>query len=790
MAEPSEGAYVLINVASQKALDVYWKNNKYQEWVMDNTRHPTWNCQTWIFDKQSDGWQITNYATWKCLDAANSSLWGRQVKDDNSSAQRWTVETDGNTATYGGTTYNTYTLKPKNRTSYSLSRDSAGWIKLVNASSNTARWILVPVATISSTDTYYIIPESDASKCIEIASGSKDNNAKAQVNSRSNKPYQTFEARVDSQNGSVKLINKNSNRALDIWQTKSTPDWVGQYTINNNSSQAVEWGQRWYILKAGTITLNGVKYPTYSLRSVRYESYGMAVVGTSIKVQTYDPSKQAQRFAFIPSAYLDNKLTVPGAFQNALFTRSGAGSVKVSGLKFTSQYSDFQMRYKVRTYSISNGKRTYQDSKWYNAISGETVNEGWGPAGQRSFTAKPSNGVVSVPDFSKSFTLGTVESCAIDLLFETHAYSSMTKNGTTFKSQSGDSKQTIKVRQHPIISVKSLSMFLSSGSDGASGDALGVRFVLSDSLNEGCSSLKGRLIGENSMPISEWVTSSNMTLDFVTGSTLYRMPSQNEKLTLSYIFVSAQDKLVTQTTISQTYSYEPSSSASVAIAKSNDGSHTVIVKTPRTKANCCFMEVKFLSGTKMIPGQFHKVDNGEIQWLCAPPLNKDVRIWVYSSNDNSGDVTLATTTVNLPSHTSIWNWGSSPKAKYTQFATLIVNPDSPPQQKRSFTTDLQFHAPAGRVLPVAFSSKALSIDLSITGVSVDKDAEYVAPTPLPPHNEVEYLILLAELAGKGIHPIYRTPYGDWYQVGISSVDVSKNAIGYSDVSINQRALED
>lgn len=789
MAEPSEGAYVLINVASQKALDVYWVKSKYQEWVMDNTRHPTWNCQTWIFDKQSDGWQITNFATWKCLDAANASYWARQIKDNNSTAQRWTVATDGQTATYGGTTYNTYTLKPKNRASYSLSRDSKGWVKLVNTTANTARWILVPAPVLSDSDTYYIVPENDASKCIEIASGSKDNNAKAQVNSRSNKAYQTFKAVVDQQNGSVKLINVNSNRALDIWKTKNTPDWVGQYTINNNSAQQAEWGQRWYIRKTGSITLNKVSYPTYSLRSVRYESYGLSISGTSVKVASYSEASKSQRFAFIPAAFLDNKLTVPGTLEKTLYSLSGTGSVTVNNLRFKSTYSDFQMRYKIRTYSTSGGKRTYKDSQWVSVPGGSAVNDGWGPAGNYTFSAKPSSGVVTVPSFSKQFALNASTSCAIDLLFEAHAYSTIVKNGTTFKSQSGDSKTTVKIRQTPTLSVKSLSMFLSPGSN-ADGDSLGVRFVLNDSLGEGCDSVKGRLIGADSIPISDWVSSTTMTLDFVSGKTLYRMPNQNEKLTLSYIFVSAKDKMVVTSSLSQTYTYTPAGSTAVSYAKSLDGSHTAIIKAARTKADCCFMEVSFLSGTKMVPCKFRKVENNEIQWLCVPPLNKDVKIWVYSTQTSSSEVLRGETTIRFDSHTSIWNWGSSPKAICSQFATLIVNPDAPPQQKRAFATDAQFHTPAGRILPVAFASKALSIDLSVTGVSIDKDAKYVAPTPLPLHNEVEYLILLAELAGKGIHPIYRTPYGDWYQVGISSVDVSKNNIGYSDVSITQRALED
>lgn len=793
MAEPSEGAYALINVASQKALDVYWLKNAYQEWVMDNTRHATWNCQTWIFDNQSNGWQITNYATWKCLDASNASNWGRQAKDDNTTAQRWTVATDGNTATYGGETYNTYTLKPKNKSSYFLGRDSNGWVKLFSSASNATRWILVSVSILSDSGTYYIVPESDATKCIEIASGSKSNDAKARINARSNKAYQTFKAVVDSQNASVKLINVNSNKALDIWKTKNVPDWVGQYTINNNTSQEAEWGQRWWITKAGSVKLNGVNYPTYTLRSERYSSYYMQVVGTSINVKTYNAGSKAQRFAFIPSEYLDKKLSIPGIITTAGSSRqvrNGPGNITVSGLSFASIYSYFQVRYKVRTYKSSNGKRTYSDSKWMNVNGGSTANNGWGPSGTYSFVIKPVSGVVNYKAFSKKFTLNNSSAVAIDLIFECRAYSSIIKNGTQFKSVSDVKSSTIKLRQYPTITIKSLSMLMVPGSSGPAGDSAGIRVVLKDSLGEGCASLRGRLFGSDGIAISDWVNSSNETLNFVTGKGLYRLPKQNEKLTLSYIYVTKQDRLVITNSIAKTYSFSSSGNINIKYSKSISGSCTAIIKAPRSKADCCFMEIEFLSGTKLIPAQFYQLSGNEIWWICAPPLNKNVTIWVYSMGTTQTSVKRGSKIVNVPSHASVWNWGTSPKARYTQFATLLVNPDSPPQQTRTFTTDTQFHSPAGRVLPVAFASKALTIDLSVTGVSMDKDANYVAPTPLTPHNEVSYLIRLAELAGKGIHPTYRTPYGDWYQVGVSSVDVSKNAIGYSDVSITQRALED
>lgn len=790
MAEPSEGAYALINVASQKALDVYWKDNAYQTWIIGSTRNTDWICQTWILDKQSNGWQITNYATWGCLDATDNT-YAKQVSDNNKTVQRWTIATDGNTFTYGGTSYPTYTITSKSSSSKKLVTRSDKWIGLANSTANAARWILVKANVLSDEGTYYIVPANSTSSCIEIASGSKANKAWAVVNKRnSKKSYQTFKVSINQENFSVKLINQNSNKALDIWVKPhtSTPENVGQYQIESNSTS-----QRWYIARSGTLTINKVKYPTYTIRSEKseYTNYYMTVSGQSIKMATLSSGSSAQRFAFIPTEYLDNSLTVPGKVSPTSFVIKGAGTATVSKLKFSSSYKKFQARYMLKKYKPGRKSSEVVKTTWVNTKGNSKANNGWGPAGTYSFSATPSKGVVTIPSFSRKYKLDTKNCVAIDFVIQIRAFEDITKNGTVFKNARSTEQETvIKIRQRPTISIKSLSLVMDPGGTSPSDDKIGVRIVLGDSLNEGFERLSCRLIGSDSIPISGYVSTTSTSVSFYAGTDLYRLPYQNENVGIEYSILTKKDKIQLKGSLKKNFSYSTASSVAVSYAPSNNGSLTAIVKAPRHDADCCFMEVKFLSGTKLIPCKYHKLENDEIQWLAVPPLNKDVQIVVYSKTKTSTKVLSGTTTIRMDSHTSIWNWGTSPKAKCTQFATLIVNPDSPPQQKRSFTTDLQFHNPAGRVLPVAFSSKALSIDLSVTGVSVDEDAKYVASEQMPPHNEVEYLILLSELAGKGIHPIYRTPYGDWYQVGVSAVDVSKNAMNYSDVAITQRALED
>lgn len=792
MAEPSEGAYAVINVSSQKALDVYWKKSSYQSWIVDNARNSTWYSQTWIFDKQDNGWQITCAITWKCLDASDNKDWVQQLSDNNKTSQRWTVATDGQNFTYKGTSYPTYTLKPKNKSSKSLSTYSSGWVGLSsNSSGNALRWILVPVSAISTNGTYMLVPESEASskkpRCIEIASGSTANGANARINGIADKDYQVFKAVVNAENFSVKLINVTSGKALDIWEnSKKVPNNVGQYTVNNNSSSSTEWSQRWMIFKAGTTKFNGSNIATYSLRSEKYTGYGMAVDGTNVCMKTWNVNDKNQRFAFVKTEILGTKLTVPTAIKDTLITRDGAGSFKPSGLTFGSAYQYFQVRFKIKYYKI--GGSLSKETAWANIKDNSSANNGWGTAWTYSFKATPSAGIVKMPDLPVKITLNSTDKVSADIFFEVRAYTSNYQS-KGYNAHSSTKATTVKVRQKPSVTVKSFGLAMVPNKT-AGLDTIGVRLVFSDPLNTPLQMIRARLIGADSIPISNWVGVSSWTLNFVTGKQLYRLPNQNEKIKIEYLIVTKDNVLVNGTT-SQTFVYSSAGSINVGYAKSTTGSLTAIVKAPRTKADCCFMEVKFLSGTKLIPCYFYKIANDEIQWICAPPLNKDVKILVYSQQGNDATKVLTgSTTIHLDSHASIWNWGSSPKSKYNQFATLVVNRDSPPKQTRTYNTDTVFHRPAGRVLPVSFSSRSLDVDVSITGISMDSDANYISLMPLPPHNQIEYLVLLSELGGKGIHPIYRTPYGDWHQVAISSVDISKSTIGYSDVTINQKAIED
>ena len=160
-----------------------------------------------------------------------------------------------------------------------------------------------------------------------------------------------------------------------------------------------------------------------------------------------------------------------------------------------------------------------------------------------------------------------------------------------------------------------------------------------------------------------------------------------------------------------------------------------------------------------------------------------------SSDGNNWSRSELTCRVN--SHDFIWNWAEKTNSDYyDNYAIVIINTDAPPSQTRNFTNDVQFNSPMGRVYPVGFASTAISSDFSVEGVIVDPNASYQSAEPLPDKSTKEDILKLVRLAGKGKHPIYRTPYGDWQIVAIEGVEVSKSELNLSTVSVRQRVVDE
>lgn len=787
MAEPAEGVYVVLCVGSSKAMDVKGDKDASGTNVFQCTRDNT-EGQFWSFDKQSNGWQIICSLTGKALDvkgakfAAGTNI--QQYSDNNKASQRWTVATDGKSFTYNGTSYPSYTIKSKSNANLAVGirgNSSANYanVELATAStSNYQRWILIPAPVFRNNGTYEIVLAADPKMCVAVSSGSTANSANIIVWNRTGSSAQIFRAAVDEQTGLTTFYNHGSGKVLDIRGNESTikaGSNVIQYTYNGGSNQ------RWLPVKSGSVKINKVSNPTYLLHAQVGTNLVLDCQGggkkakTNIEVWT-NKSAVNQRFAFVKAEATDPNIAVPGGIQQTLFTRTGPGKITISGLTFRTGKTMFQSRYRIRYYKKDGS--IHKTSAWMSTKDNSTAREGWSDAWSYTFKATPKLGIVTIP-FKKTIELTSTNAVSADIFFEVRTYVDDYKG---FKVHSSVKSSTVKVRQKPTLTLSSAAFYVGN-------NTVGVRTTIKNSLENGCVRLRGRLKGSDGRPISDWVDTSVLTQDFPLGTKLRRLPNDNEKLTYEYTIILKDNITMNQTKTANFQFKNGAASLSPSVNFIENGSCSLEITSPKHKYDCCVMEISDVEGKKFILCPQKSETNTTRTWKCIPPLNKSVKITVYGYRSNTAWY-YGVKTVKIKSHSFIWNWTTSSSKPYEEFATILFNEDAPPQQTRQYSSNLSYQSPAGRVWPVGFATNALTLDVSVEGTIVDPNANYHAMGPLPARGAIENIRNLISLAGKGIHPIYRTPYGDYYQVGIEQVNVSRNDMWISKATVTQHALED
>lgn len=791
MAEPEEGTYVVISVASSKAMDVQGASDKAGANVFQ--WGPNYlDAEIWAFVKPEDEhFQIMCSLTGKCLDVLNADLKSgtnvRQWSDNNGpNAQRWVVETDGGTFSFKGKTYDTYTIKPARATNLAL--DVAGAavadrtnIRLYTANnSNAQRWILYPIPVLTEGGTYRIALADDPTMCVDVPSASTANNANIQVYSNNDSDAQVFKAEVDPESFLVRLYAACSDKVLDIaGNVAKSGTNVIQYTAKSGDAGDNQW---WLPIQKGSIKVDGQTVPVYELAAklgsnLCLDYYGGKNVNkTNVQVYTRNNSK-AQKFAFIKNERLGASIEKPGSIDQTEFSRTGVGTVTVQGLTFTSKQKSFQARYMIRRYK--KGRASYTDSAWMNVEDDSTSRSGWGQAWSSTFDATPVNGVITIP-FSKDIELDSTYQTA-DVIMEVRTY--IDSYGSGYKAHGPVMQSTIKVLQRPTVSVSSVDTTLNSSGNFA------ISTSFKDSLGNGCSYMRSRIVDANRDPVSEWKSGTEMYLSHGLPGTLVRLPEDGETLYLEYSMLT-NDGLTITGSLEYKFSYASGMSFNPSVTYIDDDSCRAVVTSKAHTHDLCFVEVPDEDGNKIVECELLSEDGNNKSWVVLPPLNRDAKIIIIGSNDGS-KWGISTTTCRIRSHLFIWNWTETiADDAFSSSAAIIVNPDNPPAQSRGYTTDLKFSAPAGRRYPVGFSSINLTANLSIEGVVIDEDAVYQSAEPLPQNVFLPRVKKLIRLSGKGIHPVYRTPYGDWYQVGIESIDISKKNLNYSTAIVTQRAVED
>lgn len=792
MAELEEGTYYVVCVGSGKVMETKKATDEQGNNVDQNT-NVYGDAQIWSVSDQGNGWQFICSLSNKALNIYGGVASGKNVNvwsDNDTAAQRWSIVSDGGTYTYKNVSYDTYKIHPYSNANLSLAvqgnstADHANVHIYTNATSNYQRWAFVPAPVLTENGTYFICPATDPSLTLVVNSGSTANGANVLLYPMRDVNHQIAKTLVTDESFETKIYFSHSNKPIEVAHGSAAVSGrnVQQWASNTSSEQF------WIPTQHGTVKYDGETYPAYVLRAV--VGAGLALdtkdgklkSGTNVQVNTRNWS-QTQRWIFIKTERLGETLEKPGAIEQTQFTRDGVGDVAITGLTFRSNETKFQARYMIRSYTAK--RASYTDSKWMNFVDDSTSRSGWGDAWEPTFEATPLNGMVTVP-FSKTVTLDSTNKSA-DFIVDIRVYRD---NYTGYKAHGPVTRTTIKVLQVPTLTLSQYKFAYDAGNG-----RIGIYTKLSDSLGEGCSFLRTRILGEDGSPISEWATSSGMISGHYFGDTLIRLPeivsdggsNRAENLSLEYSMLT-KEGLTVSGRIPFSLSYS-SGSNSLEVNEINDDLVASVSGNTFTYEHC-FVEVPNFGRIRLTECLKTDSSNGTSYWKCLPPLNRDVKV-IKIGSENGTNWYYTTRTIRVDSHLFIWNWTDQGSTEiYDSSASVLINTDAPPEQTVTYSSAVTTNTPSQRVRPVAFASSAITSDLSVKGVVVDEGVLYQSAGPIPDSTKRDRVLRLSILSGQGIHPIYRTPYGDWERVVIESVDVSKTEMYLSNVSVNQQAVED
>lgn len=323
MASPVAGDYRVVPVIGPTlSLDVHAGSVKdganIQVYTSNNTE-----AQMWQLSYRKDGTaQLLNRRVGKSIDirsgnvasGTNVQLW----TDNDSRAQTWSIQSDGGSATYQGTTFPTYTIRPSVNSGLSLDvsggKNVSGanvWVYTTN-NTDAQRWMFVPIAPFSSGGTYELRSMLKTSMAVDVSGASSVRGANVQLYSANHSNAQVFYVTEEADGWSVE--NVSSGMYLDV-AAGSAKSGTNVQQWDDNDTRA----QRWVLTSYGTTLVDGVECAVVSLGS-KVDGTGTgymmdvknALTTNSANVQIYAANgTNAQRFALFPARPRETSLPAP-----------------------------------------------------------------------------------------------------------------------------------------------------------------------------------------------------------------------------------------------------------------------------------------------------------------------------------------------------------------------------------------------------------------------------------------------------------------------------------------------
>lgn len=280
------------------------------------------DAQYYAVSKRSDGsYRILSRLSGKSLDVKGGTIASgtnvQQYNSNNSRAQSWTVVADGNTATYQGETYDTYTVKVKGS---NLALDVANGtmangtnVRVYTANGSDAqRWMFVPMPVFRSGGIFELRSMLKTSMAVDVAGETQG--ANVQLMSADDSNSQKFYLTQEESASKWSIRSLSSGMYVDVNGAAAAAGTNVQQWPDNDGR-----AQRWLITQYGTKVLNGRTCAVVTLGS------WVAGSGGTLNMDVYNAltsdranididtagSATKQRFVLYQSSERDATLPVP-----------------------------------------------------------------------------------------------------------------------------------------------------------------------------------------------------------------------------------------------------------------------------------------------------------------------------------------------------------------------------------------------------------------------------------------------------------------------------------------------
>lgn len=324
MAKPAAGDYRIISAKgsanSPFAFDV--SGGTLKDGANVDIRTPALSpMQYFTVSFRADGSaRILSRIAGKSVDVAKNSLKsGSNVliwKATDARNQLWDIESDGQTATFQGTSYPTYTIKCSAAKTLAVDikggtmADGTNVVVWTANGGDNQRWIFVPVPAFTSGGIYELRSMLKTSMCADVTGDSRGSNV--MLYERSGENGQKFIVTEES-SGQWSLQNVSSGMFVDVAD--------GAASAGTNVQQwddTDQRAQRWKMLNYGTTTVDGTTCAVVSLGSYVTsdgQTYfadvynAMTSNNANVDIQTASSSAK-QRWALVPTTPLDGGVPV------------------------------------------------------------------------------------------------------------------------------------------------------------------------------------------------------------------------------------------------------------------------------------------------------------------------------------------------------------------------------------------------------------------------------------------------------------------------------------------------